>query len=224
MTERSPPPDETRTRNRAMFDSAIGGAYSYMMERPWLGRAVGMALWGGDSKPFYDSLQAIGQLPEGAIVADAPCGGGVAFAALSSSQSIRYLALDLSPLMLERARQRARAIGLPQIAFIEGDAERLPLANGSIDLFLSYWGLHCMPHPDAAVREIARCLRRGGRLIGAMICRGPSLRQRLFMQPEKSAFGPSGTTDDLARWIDSAGLTRKRLEVSGAFAFFEASA
>jgi ubiquinone/menaquinone biosynthesis C-methylase UbiE len=169
-------------------------------------------------------LQAIGQLPEGSVVADAPCGGGVAFAALSPGQSIRYLALDLSPLMLERARERARVIDLTQIAFIEGDAERLPFSNGSVDLFLSCWGLHCMPHPDAAVREIARSLRRGGRVIGAMICRGPSLRQRLFMQPEKSAFGPSGTADDLARWIDSAGLTRRRLEVSGAFAFFEASA
>jgi SAM-dependent methyltransferase len=218
------PPDETRARNRAMFDGAVGRAYSYMMDRPWLGRAVGMALWGGDSKPFYDSMRAIGQLPAGSVVADAPCGGGVAFAALSPRQSIRYLALDLSPLMLERANERARALGLTQIEFTQGDAERLPLANGSVDLFLSYWGLHCLPHPDAAVREIARCLRPGGRLVGAMICRGPSLRQRLFMQPEKSAFGPSGTADELARWIDSAGLTRTRFEVSGAFAFFEASA
>ena len=218
------PADQTRTRNRAMFDGAFGRAYSYMMERPWMGRAIGMALWGGDSKPFYDSMRAIGRLPEGSVVADAPCGAGVAFEALLPRQRIRYLALDLSPLMLERARQRARTIDLTQIEFIEGDAERMPLANGSVDLFLSYWGLHCMPHPDAAVREIARCLRRDGRVIGAMICRGPSLRQRWFMRPENSAFGPAGTVDDLTRWIDAAGLTRKRLEVSGAFAFFEASA
>jgi SAM-dependent methyltransferase len=218
------PTNETRTRNRAIFDGAFGRTYSCWMERPWLGRAVGMALWGGDSKPFYDSMRAIGQLPEGSVVADAPCGAGVAFAALLPRQRVRYVALDLSPLMLEQARQRARTIDNTQIAFIEGDAERLPLANGSVDLFLSYWGLHCMPHPDAAVREIARCLRRGGRVIGAMICRGPSLRQRLLMRPETSAFGPAGTVDDLTRWIDSAGLTRTRLEVSGAFAFFEASA
>jgi SAM-dependent methyltransferase len=115
-------------------------------------------------------------------------------------------------------------IDLTQIEFIEGDAERMPLANGSIDLFLSGWGLHCMPQPDAAVREIARCLRPGGRLIGAMICRGPGLRQRLFLRSGVGAFGPGGTVDDLARWIDSAGLTKRRLEVSGAFAFFEALA
>jgi SAM-dependent methyltransferase len=218
------PTDETRTRNRAIFDGAFGRAYSYLMERPWLGRAVGMALWGGDSKPFYDSMRAIGQLPEGSVVADAPCGAGVAFAALLRRQRVRYLALDLSPVMLERARQRALTIDLTQIEFIEGDAERMPLANGSVDLFLSYWGLHCMPHPDAAVREIARCLRRGGRVIGAMVCRGPRLRQRLILRPGNRVFGPGGTVDELARWLAAAGLTQTRLEVSGPLAYFDASA
>jgi SAM-dependent methyltransferase len=218
------PADETRARIRANFDGAFGRAYSYWMERPWLARLVGLALWGGDPKPYYDSMRAIGELPEGAVVADAPCGAGAAFVALSPRQRLRYLALDLSPLMLERARQRARAFGLDQIELVEGDAERIPLENGSVDLFLSYWGLHCMPHPDAAVREIARCLRRGGRVVGAMICRGPSLRQRLFLRPGTGGFGPGGSVDDLARWLVSAGLTKTRLEVSGAFAYFEASA
>jgi SAM-dependent methyltransferase len=218
------PADETRARIRASFDGAFGRAYSYWMERPWLARLVGLALWGGDPKPYYDSMRAIGELPEGAVVADAPCGAGAAFVALSPRQRLRYLALDLSPLMLERARQRARAFGLDQIELVEGDAERIPLENGSVDLFLSYWGLHCMPHPDAAVREIARCLRRGGRVVGAMICRGPSLRQRLFLRPGTGGFGPGGSVDDLARWLAAAGLTKTRLEVSGAFAYFEASA
>lgn len=218
------PADQTRARNRASFDGAFGHAYAFWMERPWLGRAIGMALWGGDSKPFYESMRAIAELPEGAIVLDAPCGAGVAFAALSPRQRLRYVALDLSPRMLERARQRARYLGLDQIEFIEGDAERIPLENGGVDLFLSYWGLHCMPHPDAAVREIARCLRRGGRVIGAMICRGPRLQQRLFLRPGTGGFGPSGTVDELARWLAAAGLRQTRLEVSGAFAYFEASA
>jgi SAM-dependent methyltransferase len=218
------PADETRARIRANFDGAFGRAYSYWMERPWLARLVGLALWGGDAKPYYDSMRAIGELPEGAVVADAPCGAGAAFVALSPRQRLRYLALDLSPLMLERARQRARAFGLDQIELVEGDAERIPLESGSVDLFLSYWGLHCMPHPEAAVREIARCLRRGGRVVGAMICRGPSLRQRLFLRPGTGGFGPGGSVDDLARWLVAAGLTKTRLEVSGAFAYFEASA
>ena len=207
------PEDEVRTRNRASFDGVFGRLYSFWMERPWLGRAVGLVLWGGDAKPYYESMRAVGELPAGALVVDAPCGAGVAFSALSPRQRVRYLALDLSPLMLEAARSRARSLGLDQIKFVEGDAERMPLEDGSVDLFLSYWGLHCMPHPDAAIREIARCLRGGGRLIGAMICRGPSLRQRLFMRPGTGAFGPGGTVDDLARWLAAAGLAQTRLEI-----------
>jgi ubiquinone/menaquinone biosynthesis C-methylase UbiE len=157
-------------------------------------------------------------------VVDAPCGAGVAFVALSPRQQLRYLALDLSSPMLERARRRADSLGLDEIEFVEGDAEHIPLKDGSVDLFLSYWGLHCMLHPDAAVREIARCLRPSGRLIGAMICHGPSLRQRLFLRPGIGAFGPGGTVNDLARWLAEAGLAQTRLEVSGAFAYFEASA
>ena len=113
--------------------------------------------------------------------------------------------------MLERARRRAFALELDQIKLVEGDAEHIPLADGSVDLFLSYWGLHCMPHPDAAVREIARYLRRGGRVIGAMVCLGPRLRQRLILRPGTRVFGPCGTSDDLARWLAAAGLTQTRL-------------
>jgi SAM-dependent methyltransferase len=216
--------DEIRARNRASFDGAFGRVYSFLMEPPWLGRVIAAVYWGGDARPFYESMRAIGELPEGSVVVDAPCGAGVAFAAHSQRQRLRYLAVDLSPLMLERARRRARALGLDQIEFVEGDAERIPLENGSVDLFLSYWGLHCMPHPEAAVREIARCLHRGGRVIGAMICRGPSLRQRLVVRPGTRVFGPGGTVNDLPRWLAAAGLTQTRLEVSGPFAYFEASA
>jgi SAM-dependent methyltransferase len=216
--------DELQARNRASFDGTFGRLYSYWMERPWLGRAIGMVLWGGDAKPYYESMRAVGELPAGAVVVDAPCGAGAAFPALSPRQRVRYLALDLSPLMLERARARARSLGLDQIEFIEGDAERVPLEDDSVDLFLSYWGLHCMPHPNLAIREAARCLRGGGRLIGAMICRGPGLRQRLFIRPGVGAFGPGGTLDDLERWLVAAGLVQTRLEVSGPFAYFEASA
>jgi len=217
------PDDQLLERNRASFDGAFGRLYSYWMEKPWLGRAVGMVMWGGDPKPFYESMRAVGELPPGAVVVDAPCGAGVAFSALSPHQRLRYVALDLSPLMLERARSRAGSLGLNQIEFVEGDAERIPLEDRSVDLFLSYWGLHCVPHPDVAIREAARCLRPGGRLIGAMMCRGPGLRQR-FIRPGVGAFGPGGTVDDLNRWLAAVGLTRTRLELSGPFAFFEASA
>jgi SAM-dependent methyltransferase len=185
---------------------------------------VGAALWGGDTRPFHGRLGAARDVPDGALVVDAPCGSGLAFDALAPSQRIRYIALDISDGMLVRARERARTLGLDQVELVQGDAARIPVGEGSVDLFLSWWGLHCMPDPEAAVREASRCLKPGGRLLGGMICSGPQLRQRLLVRPNTGLFGPTGTTGDLRGWLERAGLSEVRLEVHGPFAYFDASA
>ena len=207
----------------SLFDGPFGAVYSFYMQRPGLSRAIGRVVWGGDTRPFYDSMTVLREVPDGALVVDAPCGAGVAFGALPQNSRTRYVALDISPAMLARARRRAAKLGLHQIELVQGDAEHLPVENGSADLFLSYWGLHCLPHPERAVREIARCLRPGGRVVGAMICQGPSLRQRLLVRPGHGDFGPVGTPEDLAGWLDAAGLRRTRLDISGPFTYFEAA-
>jgi SAM-dependent methyltransferase len=219
-----PPAEALRERNRAGFDGVGGGIYSFYIQRPALSRVVGGLVWGGSTAPFYESLSLVRTLPDGALVVDAPCGAGVAFAALSPRQDVRYLALDISTGMLARAGERARKLGLQQIELAQGDAIEIPVDDGSVDLFLSWWGLHCLPDPEAAVHEAARCLRRGGRMVGGMICRGTRVRQRLLVRPGRGLFGPGGTTDDLAAWIERAGLRRERLCTSGPFAYFEASA
>jgi hypothetical protein len=79
---------------RAAFDGAFGRIYSFLMEPPWLGRAAFAAYWGGDARPFYESMSAIGQLPDGALIVDAPCGAGEAITALSPHHKLRYLAMN----------------------------------------------------------------------------------------------------------------------------------
>jgi SAM-dependent methyltransferase len=222
VTETSP--DATRARNLKAFDGAFGRMYSFEMDRPLVARVVGRLLWGGDVRPFYEGVEEVGRLPDGVVVVDAPCGSGVAFSQLSPAQRVRYVALDLSVVMLDRARARAKERELDQVDFIEGDAEQIPVEDDSVDLFMSWWGLHCLPDPEGGVREIARCLKPGGRAIGAMICSGHSLRQRLLVKPARGAFGPTGTSHDLARWFDAAGMPNPRIDVSGTFAYFEASA
>jgi SAM-dependent methyltransferase len=208
--------------NRRLFDGPFGSAYSFYMERPRLARVVAGAVWGGDPRPTYELLAAVGELPDGSTVVDAPCGAGLGFRCLSPRQRLRYLALDISPAMVERARRKAAASGLDQVEVVEGDAERIPVPDGSADLFLSMWGLHCLPHPAEAVREAARCLRPGGRLLGAMICTGNGVRQRLLVRPSTGVFGPTGSSADLSSWLSEAGLATTRLDVSGPFAYFDA--
>jgi ubiquinone/menaquinone biosynthesis C-methylase UbiE len=214
--------DTARERNRAIFDGAFGRIYGFYIERERLSRLIAALVWGGDTRPFYASMRAIGEVRGGGLIVDAPCGAGVAFRGLRPGQHVDYIALDLSARMLELARRRAAGLRLGQIEFVEGDAESIPVEEGSVDLFLSYWGLHCFPDPAQAVAEISRCLRAGGRVVGGMITRGHTARHRLLVHPGLGGFGPGGTADDLGRWLEDSRFQDLTVEKSGLFAYFQA--
>lgn len=129
----------------------FGAFYDFYIERPWLMRLIGRAIWGIDASVLYASMEPIGRAPAGATIVDVPCGGGVAFRAISSEQDVRYLAADLCPKMLRRAGRRARARSLKQVELLTADMTELPFSDGEVDLFLSYSGLHMIDDPGKAV-------------------------------------------------------------------------
>lgn len=215
--------DTARDRNRRVFDGAFGAIYGAYIRRERLARLIAWLVWGSDTRPFYASMAAIAQVADGGTTVDAPCGSGVAFRALRPGQPVRYLGFDLSPRMLEQARRHADRLGLRQVELAEADAEMLPLEDASADLFLSYFGLHCFPRPDAAVREAARCLRAGGRLVGSTIVLGDRRLDRVRVRPGAGAFGPVGTETDLERWLSDAGVDDIQIERRGVFAVFSST-
>jgi ubiquinone/menaquinone biosynthesis C-methylase UbiE len=202
-----------------------GAAYDFVVQREWLARPGGFLLWGTDTRLLFEGIQTIGEIPDGSSILDVPCGGGVALKGLRHGQRVRYVAADLSPDMLARTRRQASAIGRHDIEFAEADIERMPFTDGEFDMCLCFNGLHCLPDPAAAVREIARCLAPGGRLVGDAVVRGAGIRQNLafWLLRRAGLFGPSGTTEDVHRWLTAAGLRVDRLQRSGAIAHFAAT-
>jgi ubiquinone/menaquinone biosynthesis C-methylase UbiE len=213
-----------RDRNRHVFASPFGAVYDFYIQRERLSQLIARLLWHSDVRPFYASMAAIGAVPDGGMIVDAPCGSGVALRALRPEQRVRYLGFDLSPEMLRRARRRAEKRGLEQVELAKADAESLPLDDRSAALFLSYFGLHCFPDPAAALREASRCLQPGGRLVGSAIVLGARPLDRLRVRPGVGAYGPVGTEADLRNWLTTAGLADIALDVRGVFAYFQASA
>jgi SAM-dependent methyltransferase len=205
------------------YASPFGVAFSAYQEWPWLSRLIAMTVWGGDVRPCYESMSTIAEAAPGSTIVDCPCGAGVAFRALEPGKKVRYVGVDLSPSMLQRARKRAYARGLREIELMQADATEIPLAGASVDLFVSYWGLHCFPDPAAALHEAGRLLRSGGRLVGSTFVKGDdSLRQRLLVRPWRGDFGAIGTAHEVTEWIEAAGFTDLAIRRSGPMMFFEA--
>jgi SAM-dependent methyltransferase len=216
--------DSAAGRNLALFGGRFGAVYAAYMERPWLGRAISRLVWGSDLRPYYRSMEAIGTLPPGSTVVDVPCGAGPAFRAIRPDQDVRYLAGDLSPRMLALAQRNARRRGLAQVELFEADAQELPLDPDLAELFLSYFGLHCLQDPARALAEAHRCLRPGGLIVGASIVSGPRLRQRLLVRPDRGAFGRVETAAGLERRLAEGGFEEIELERNGLIAYFRARA
>lgn len=71
---------------------------------------------------------------------------------------------DINTAMLRRGRDRLLDSGLT-LPVVQCDAERLPFASGYFDCVSVAFGLRNMTHKEIALREMARVLRRGGRLL-----------------------------------------------------------
>lgn len=96
----------------------------------------------------------------GQRVLDVACGTGVV-AITAARAGARVTALDLTPELLERARQNSE-IAQVEIDWREGDVEELPFENAAFDIVVSQFGHIFAPRPVVALTEMLRVLKPGG--------------------------------------------------------------
>jgi len=115
--------------------------------------------------PWAAVLLELARLQPGERVLDAACGTGVvARAAMARVGTAgKVTGVDLNPGMLEVARTVSGRAG-QSIAWREGNLEALPFADGAFDVVLCQQGLQFCTNKAAAVSELRRVLREGGRL------------------------------------------------------------
>jgi SAM-dependent methyltransferase len=110
--------------------------------------------------PSAARLVAYARVASGQKVLDVACGTGVV-AVTAARTGGRVSGLDLTPELLEHAKENARLAGV-SIDFRQGDAEQLPFDDAAFDVVLSQYGHMFAPRPEVAVAEMLRVLKPGG--------------------------------------------------------------
>jgi arsenite methyltransferase len=72
--------------------------------------------------------------------------------------------IDMTAPMLAKARAAAAEMGVTNVEFVEGEAERLPFSDASFDVVISNGVIDLVPDKDAVFAELHRVLAPGGRM------------------------------------------------------------
>jgi SAM-dependent methyltransferase len=109
---------------------------------------------------------ATAHLKPGEVVVDLGSGGGldVFLAAKKVGPTGRAIGVDMTPEMVERARENAQKQGLGNVEFHLSTIDNIPLPDASVDCVISNCVINLAPDKNAVLREIFRILKPGGRV------------------------------------------------------------
>jgi ubiquinone/menaquinone biosynthesis C-methylase UbiE len=159
------------------------------------------------SEAVRDAAIAHAYLRPEMAVADVGCGTGFLAAGLAPRVA-QVHALDGSPAMIEAAKRNLAAFA--NVTYHATDGDALPLADASVDAVLANMFLHHCPDPAAAIREMARILRPGGRLVITDMDRHSHEWMRAEMADEWLGFDRA----EVKGWLRAAGLVNVLVDCS----------
>lgn len=137
-------------------------AKSFTVQAPAFEDARFNQVLGGGAGWLFEALT----LQPDDLLLDVAAGTGHAARALASRVRA-VVAVDATEAMLAAGQAAAMREGLSNLIFTRGDAAALPFLDGSFTAAVCRYAVHHFPDPAAPLAEMARCLRRPGRLVVA---------------------------------------------------------
>ena len=186
-----------------------GGQASFydgmMTYSTWLGKAICRVVWNMDGEKNAAYLEkALSGIPEdfSGKLLEVPVGTGVlTMPVWQSLPQAEITCLDYSPDMMASAQEKAKRLGVANVAFTQGDVGALPFADESFNIVLSLNGFHAFPDKEAAYRETYRVLKKGGTFCGCFYikdeCRRTDWFIRHLYQPKGFFTAPYETQSSL---------------------------
>ena len=181
-------------RNAYRTTGGQTGFYDGMMTYSTvLGKAICRVVWNMDAEKNAAYLEkALSGIPEdfSGRLLEVPVGTGVlTMPVWQSLPQADITCLDYSPDMMASAQEKAKRLGIANVAFAQGDVGALPFADESFDIVLSLNGFHAFPDKEAAYRETYRVLKKGGTFCGCFYIKGECRRTDWFI---RNLYQPKG--------------------------------
>lgn len=154
---------------------------------------------------------ALAALRQGEVVLDLGSGGGidVFLAAKKVGSTRKAIGVDMTPEMIDLARENARRSGVKNVEFRLGEIEHLPLADESVDVIISNCVINLSPEKEKVFKEAHRVLKKGGRmLVSDMMVSGLPEEIRLDVSVWASCIGGAVELEEYVRLIEEAGFTQ----------------
>ncbi|MCS6937313.1 MAG: methyltransferase domain-containing protein [Candidatus Bipolaricaulota bacterium] len=125
----------------------------------WVRRALS-----AEERAMLERMVQAAEVSSSDRVLDVACGTGLVSFALAPSVA-EVVGVDISGGMLAKARQVRHQRGVRNVHFVLAEAEHLPAPDESFDAVVCRFGIHHFVQPDVQVREMARVLKKEGRLV-----------------------------------------------------------
>ncbi len=188
----------------------LGGSatfYDGMMTYSTLpGKAICRLVWNMNGEKNLEYLtRALSGVPEdfSGKLLEVPVGTGVlTMPVYKDLPNAEITCLDYSADMMAAAEKRAKAAGLNNVTFRQGDVGALPFNDETFDIVLSLNGFHAFPDKDAAYRETFRVLKKGGTFCGCFYIQEGCRRTDWFIEHlyvPKGFFTPPFETEQTLR-------------------------
>jgi SAM-dependent methyltransferase len=147
-------------------------------------------------------------------VLDVACGPGLLVCAFA--RVVRHATgIDLTPAMLQQAREIQHERGLENVSWRQGDVLPLPYADGAFSIVSARFAFHHFPDPLAVLREMKRVCQPGGRIVVADSA--PAAAKAAAFNAMEQLRDPSHvramSVEELSSLFVAAGLTKPRIEL-----------
>jgi ubiquinone/menaquinone biosynthesis C-methylase UbiE len=159
----------------------------------------------GAMAPAAEMVVEVGRISPGERVLDIGTGTGNG-ALLAAARGAHATGIDPSESLLQQARKRASEAGLA-VDFAVGSAENIPFPDSSFDVLIDVFSLIFVAEPQAAVKEMARVLAPGGRILWTGWVPEGTVVEIVKTSAEAQAKALGRPSYSYSAWYDRAALT-----------------